>query len=176
LSLECLRRLDKDASDRLRSLPLNRLWRALLAAAAHSADSAVVIPLFALLWILGRFSLSSSVLSFAAAYAASVVVTSALKYAFRRTRPAGEWGAVYRRTDPHSFPSGHASRTLALTLVAAGRGWAALGMGLAAWSLLVGFSRIVLGVHYLLDVLVGYLLGALVGAAVWVLLDQGILP
>jgi membrane-associated phospholipid phosphatase len=136
----------------------------------------VVIPVFVLLWALSRFSLSSPVLSFAAAFAASVVLTSALKYAFRRARPAGDWGAMYRRTDPHSFPSGHASRTLALTLVAAGRGWAAAGVALAAWSLLVGFSRVALGVHYLLDVLAGYLLGALVGAAVWILLSRGVLP
>jgi undecaprenyl-diphosphatase len=35
-----------------------------------------------------------------------------------------------------------------------------LALFLAPWGLLVGFSRVVLGVHYLSDVVLGFLLGA----------------
>jgi undecaprenyl-diphosphatase len=97
-----------------------------------------------------------------------------LKYAVRRRRPEGEWGALYRKTDPHSFPSGHASRTITLSLVVLGRHLVLAGVLLAVWSLAVGFARIVLGVHFLLDVLAGYLLGLALGVALWLWMAQGL--
>jgi undecaprenyl-diphosphatase len=81
---------------------------------------------------------------------------------------------LYRRTDPHSFPSGHASRAAALTLVVLARGLPWPGLALAVWSLLVGFSRVALGVHYLLDVAAGYLLGLAIGGAVAAWFLQGL--
>lgn len=65
-----------------------------------------------------------------------------------------------------SFPSGHAINTMGvavfLTLLLGGAiplmRWLPL-----AWSLLVGFSRIYLGVHFPSDVLAGFILGALWG-------------
>ncbi len=48
------------------------------------------------------------------------------------------------------------------------------GLLLAAWTVLVGFSRVALGVHYLLDVVAGYLLGLAIGAAVALWLLHGL--
>src|SRR4030042_77002 len=47
----------------------------------------------------------------------------------------------------------------------------AAGLLLGVWALLVGVARVALGVHYLLDVLAGYLLGLAIGAgvALWLL-------
>jgi undecaprenyl-diphosphatase len=176
LRSDALRRLDTELSRRLRSLAGGRLSRILLSIAAHSGDSIVLIPILAVLWAVDGFSAHSYVLSLAGAYAVSVVLTTALKFGLRRRRPAGEWGRMYRRTDPHSFPSGHASRTVALTLTVFAHGWPLAGGVLALWSLLVGFSRVVLGVHYVLDVAAGYLLGAVVGVAVWLLSSHGVIP
>jgi undecaprenyl-diphosphatase len=176
VSLDSLRRLDARFSVRLQSTARGRLRRLLLSVVAHSGDSAVVLPLLAVLWALGGFSFRSYTLTLAAAYLATVVLTTAMKWAFRRRRPEGEWGTLYRRTDPHSFPSGHASRTVALCLVAFGRGWPVAGVLLLAWSVSVGYARVALGVHYLLDVLGGYLLGIAVGAAAWLLMGYGVLP
>jgi undecaprenyl-diphosphatase len=174
VSLEGLRRLDARGTAWLRSLPRAPGARAVLSVAAHSGDSLVLVPLLVLLWWLQGFSGRSLAVPLAAAFLLSVVLTTLLKYAVRRRRPAGEWGAMYRKTDPHSFPSGHASRTAALTVVVLARGvqpgvqpgLVLPGLLLAGWSLLVGFARVALGVHYLLDVAVGYLLGLAVGAAV----------
>ena len=82
-----------------------------------------------------------------------------IKFLVRRRRPEGEWGAIYRNTDPHSFPSGHAARAMLLTVMAVGLGpwwFAAL---LVAWVPFVSLSRVNTGLHYLSDVLAGALLG-----------------
>jgi undecaprenyl-diphosphatase len=173
LSLEILRRLDARCTAWLRGLlPASRasfayrLAHAALASIAHSGDSLVLVPLLGLLWWREGFAAGAIAVPLAAAFLLSVVLTTLVKYAVRRRRPKGDWGAMYRRTDPHSFPSGHASRTAALTIVALARGLLVPGLLLAAWSVLIGFSRVALGVHYLLDVAAGYLLGLAIGAAV----------
>jgi len=95
--------------------------------------------------------------------AGSVVLTTVLKSVFQRARPelfdSGYQASFY------SFPSGHATVAVGfygmLTLVLAYR-----LRGIARWAvaisgtlvvLLIGFSRLYLGVHYPTDVLAGYL-------------------
>jgi len=146
-----------------------------LAVIAHSADSVVVVPCLFALWWLHGFSRQSITIPIAAGFALSVVVTSIVKFAVRRRRPAGDWGAIYRKTDPHSFPSGHASRTITMTIVVIAGQLPLIGAALLLWSLLVGMSRIILGVHYLYDVLAGYLLGLGIGAGMWLLMAFDIL-
>ncbi|MBF8965421.1 phosphatase PAP2 family protein [Pontibacter sp. FD36] len=77
-----------------------------------------------------------------------------------------------------SFPSGHATTSMALWGILAYFGYRHLHQrrlrnavlaGAGALILLVGFSRIYLGVHFLSDVLAGFLLGAM-----WVLLGISI--
>ncbi len=170
MRFDALKRFDSELTHRLREFPSSSFFRTVLSVAAHSGDSAVLIPCLFGLWWLSGFSRQSIALPLAAGYAASVLVTSILKYSFRRRRPPGQWGLFYRMTDPHSFPSGHASRTAVLTVVVLSRGWILIGMALLIWSLLVGLARIILGVHYLYDVLAGYLLGLVIGVGVWLLL------
>ncbi|MBA7669345.1 hypothetical protein ES703_77475 [subsurface metagenome] len=170
MSLRSFKRFDNNASHRLQDLPLASISRTILSVIAHSADSAVVAPcLFALWWWHG-FSRQSIAIPIAVGYVVSVLVTSVLKYAFRRRRPAGEWGAFYRKTDPHSFPSGHASRTITMTMIVMAGGWMLIAVALLLWTLSVGLSRIILGVHYLYDVLAGYLLGLGIGVGMWLLM------
>jgi undecaprenyl-diphosphatase len=93
----------------------------------------------------------------------SIVLTTVLKAIFERSRPelfdSGYTASFY------SFPSGHATLavgfygTLTLLLAYRLRGYArwlvaACGVSLV---LLIGFSRLYLGVHYPTDVLAGYL-------------------
>jgi undecaprenyl-diphosphatase len=168
-----LRDLDQRATARLRALSPRGLARIALSALAHSGDSVVLIPVFALLWWAGRFSRQSIAVPLAIGYLLSVLLTALVKYTVRRRRPEGEWGAIYRKTDPHSFPSGHASRTIALSVVVFSRDAVLAGILLVVWSLAVGFARIVLGVHFLLDILAGYLLGLAIGLALWPWIVRG---
>jgi undecaprenyl-diphosphatase len=86
-----------------------------------------------------------------------------------RTRPArsGTHAALVREPDRFSFPSGHAAAAMS---VAAGYGVAfpSLAIPLLVLALLVGFSRVRLGVHFPGDVLAGQSLA--LGTAALVLL------
>jgi undecaprenyl-diphosphatase len=91
-----------------------------------------------------------------------------IKLSVRRSRPQGEWGKIYRNTDPHSFPSGHAARVVLLAVIAVGLGPLWLGLLLLVWAPLVGMARVAMGVHYPSDVAAGMLVGALIGLLVLV--------
>ncbi len=86
-----------------------------------------------------------------------------IKFRVRRERPSGNWGMLYRSTDPHSFPSGHAARVALLAVMAWGLGPLWLAGLLTLWAPLVILSRVRMGVHYLLDVAVGALVGVAAG-------------
>jgi membrane-associated phospholipid phosphatase len=62
-----------------------------------------------------------------------------------------------------------------MTLVVLAGGWPLIGAALLLWSLLVGLARIILGVHYLYDVLAGYLLGLGIGAGLWIFMAFDVL-
>jgi undecaprenyl-diphosphatase len=159
-----LARIDARASERLRSRAAGRAARFALAAVAHSADSLLCIPALAALWWLEGFSFRGIVVRLALGYAASVAAVVLLKLAFPRPRPEGDWGGIYRRTDPGSFPSGHAARTMALAAAAAVAGLPLLAFLLASWSIGVGLARAALGVHYISDLAAGWLVGTAAGA------------
>lgn len=92
-------------------------------------------------------------------------LTQLLKVAIARTRP--RYAEAFLPIDD-SFPSGHTSMTLVFVGFAlylflrrersAVVTWAAV-IGAVLWSGLMGLSRLLLGNHYLSDVLGGYLLG-----------------
>lgn len=107
-------------------------------------------------------------------------LTSALKEYFDRVRPAFEDGGA--QYGSFSFPSGHSSGIATLVvgglvlawphLAPAGRRmWTALGVLLV---LLVGLSRMWLGVHYLSDVVAGWALG--LGWTLLTAVAFGVLP
>ena len=71
--------------------------------------------------------------AYAVVFLATIVLI--LKFTIRRSRPAGDWGEVYRSTDPHSFPSGHAARVSYIAVMAIGAiagSWTAVAFASAA--------------------------------------------
>jgi undecaprenyl-diphosphatase len=135
---------------------------------AHSADSLIVIPVLALVWF---FSSEKTLINLLiAAYVCSVLLTTIVKFTVRRKRPPGDWGQIYRKTDPYSFPSGHAARTIALSTIFFSESAVIWGLASLLWAAMVGLARIALGVHYLSDVAAGYLLGILTGIGVYFIL------
>jgi undecaprenyl-diphosphatase len=130
---------------------------------AHSGDSWFWGIGLVLVWWLGDVFWKHSALWIFIGIAVTAIITQALKWLIRRERPEGNWGALYRNVDPHSFPSGHSSRVamLAVLGLALGPTWFALLLGL--WAPLVALARVSMGVHYLSDVLAGAALGIIVG-------------
>jgi undecaprenyl-diphosphatase len=132
----------------------------------------VLIPLA---WLGNEFWSQRAIL-----YIIGIVITAvlvfAIKFTVRRRRPEGEWGQVYRKTDPHSFPSGHAARAALLAILAIGLGPAWMGLFLAVWAPLVMLARVAMGVHFLSDVMAGALLGVLVSLAILIFIPLPVMP
>jgi len=89
----------------------------------------------------------------------SHLVVQIVKRTVVRHRPAKveRLVSLVREPDCFSFPSGHATASLSVALVY-GVAFPALAAPLLILALLVGFSRVRLGVHYPSDVLVGQLI------------------
>jgi membrane-associated phospholipid phosphatase len=138
----------------------SRFVRLVARGLAHSGDMPVWIALLAAAWLLGNDAWKTRALVTAAGLALVEVVVIGIKVLIRRKRPAGTDGMIYRKTDPFSFPSGHAARAVLLSLVAARMGPAAAFIAIVAWSPVMVVSRIAIGIHYVLDVAAGVLVGA----------------
>ncbi len=164
MNLGELLRADERWSRQLSITERSRGLRTAAAIFAHSGDSWFWLPGLGLIWYFGDPAQKDWSLRLIVAVIALALIVTLLKFAIRRRRPAGTWGSIYRATDPHSFPSGHAARVglLAFLITAWGPSW--LIPIILPWALLVSLARVALGLHYLSDVLAGMLLGLLMGA------------
>ncbi|MGH7932250.1 MAG: phosphatase PAP2 family protein, partial [Candidatus Binataceae bacterium] len=106
------------------------------------------------------------------AYAGAIILEIALKLTVARPRPPAAWMAVI--VSGVSFPSGHAARAAALYGMLAcviaelhGNWRRQLWITAALLALLVGTSRVYLGVHWATDVIGGWIIGA---AWLWVVI------
>jgi undecaprenyl-diphosphatase len=160
--LDSILDLDARLSNQMRVAEKPGALRAMAVFFAHSGDSWFwAIGLFAI-WISGdSFWKQWAILQFAG-ISLLVVLVLVIKFSIRRKRPEGEWGQIYRFTDPHSFPSGHAARAFLIATIASGLGPAWLAIALWIWAPLVAFARVAMGLHYLSDIVAGTLLGILV--------------
>ncbi|MEJ5314454.1 MULTISPECIES: phosphatase PAP2 family protein [Anaerolinea] len=138
---------------------------------AHSGDSWLWVGALGVIWLLTSDSWHRRAALLAAAVGIQALTVFALKQFIRRPRPEGEWGAIYRNVDPHSFPSGHAVRAALLAVMAVGLGPQWFAALLLIWAPLVSLARVATGVHYLSDVLAGMLLGTLMGVGMLALSD-----
>lgn len=155
-------KLDKELSSQIRIAENPGLLRSLAIFFSHSGDSWFWLVALTLIWFFGDPTWKKFVTVIFFGIGGLAVVVFLVKFIFKRQRPAGEWGTIYRSTDPHSFPSGHAARAFMIAVIGTllAPGWLALILWL--WASLVAFSRVTMGVHYLSDVFAGAILGMIV--------------
>jgi undecaprenyl-diphosphatase len=130
---------------------------------AHSGDSWFMIPAMGLIWLLADGVWKWRMLVMFLAMCVTALVAVGLKRLIGRRRPEGDWGLIYRSTDPHSFPSGHAARLVMLSLLSIQIGPWWLAVLLFFWAPMVALARVSMGVHYLSDVVGGAALGTIFG-------------
>lgn len=162
MNLRSILELDTRLSSQMRVAEKPGFLRKLAIFFAHSGDS----WFWALALIVAWFFSDSywrkweTVEFFGIAGLAAVVLL--VKFLVKRKRPEGDWGGIYRNTDPHSFPSGHAARAFLIAVVATALAPPWLALLLWLWAPLVALARVAMGVHYLSDVAAGAVLGIIV--------------
>jgi undecaprenyl-diphosphatase len=160
---------DNQWSLKLRIAESPGLLRNLAAFVAHSGDSWFWGIGLGVVFLSGDSEAKIWTLHLLGAITITAIAVLIIKLLVRRQRPEGEWGSIYRNTDPHSFPSGHAARSvlLATLIVGMGPGW--LVPLIILWAPLVALARVAMGVHYLSDVVAGGFLGLLSGVS-WLII------
>ena len=162
MNFKSILELDARLSSQMRVAEKPGLLRSVAIFFAHSGDSWFWGLALILLWFMGQRSWKDwSVIQFAGIAVLAIIVMS-VKFIVRRRRPEGEWGGIYRNTDPHSFPSGHAARAFLIAMIATVLGPLWLAAILWIWAPLVSLARVAMGVHYLSDVVAGAMVGVLV--------------
>ena len=143
----------------------HRTGKAIATVAAHLGDG----PLWLVLWAAGMIVFGPpirwQILGWVIASILAAVVTYAIKFTLKRPRPQEIDGFYNKGYDRHAFPSGHATRMGTLPIFGA---WIFPQFALLFWfiSLICIWARVALGVHYLGDVIVGWIIGALASVLV----------
>jgi undecaprenyl-diphosphatase len=137
---------------------LNPIFKALTYAGTYGAVWLVLAAIFALALRRPRLFVWTLV-----ADGLGELVSDVLKALIPRARPHGS--VLVGRLHTHSFPSGHATTSFACATVLA-FAVPRLRLPLFLLAAAIAWSRVYVGVHYPLDVVVGALLGTAIGLAV----------
>ncbi|WKZ40179.1 MAG: phosphatase PAP2 family protein [Anaerolineales bacterium] len=162
MSLRNILELDARLSSQMRVAEKPGFLRNLAIFFAHSGDSWFWALALIIAWFFSNSAWRQweTVEFFGIAGLAAVVL--AVKFMVKRKRPEGEWGGIYRNTDPHSFPSGHAARAFLIAVIASALAPSWLAAVLWLWAPLVALARVAMGVHYVSDIVAGAILGSIV--------------
>ncbi len=163
INFKSVLQFDANLSDRLRVAEKPGILRTIAIFFAHSGDSWFWGLGLIILWWFGNTIWKQWAIVMLVGISVLAALVMGLKFIIRRRRPEGECGSIYRNTDPHSFPSGHAARAFMIAVVALGLGPAWLAILLCIWAPLVALARVAMGVHYVSDIVAGLIVGILMG-------------
>ncbi len=141
-----------------------RLW---MIAATRGGDGWLWYAMGLAVALFGGRDRFEAVASEAVAAGVGIALFLQLKRTFKRRRPCAlepHCWATLLPPDQFSFPSGHTITAFAVT-VALGAFYPAMLVGLFFCAVSVALSRIMLGMHFLSDVIAGAAIGGLLGYA-----------
>jgi membrane-associated phospholipid phosphatase len=128
-------------------------------------------------WWRGNKKCTRILLSMLIALAIAGLAARAIKISTGRARPSVKseevWNGPRWSSKYHAFPSGHVVASTAFFAVLVFARWR-IGVPCLAIPLLIGFSRIYGGAHYLSDVVCATVLGILCALIVWRIAFRGI--
>ena len=162
-------RMDGGARDDMHAVALRHDGLVSALKLLSTIGSAVVyVPLFAAVaaWLVWWQRLPRLAAFVVVTTAGSTLLNALVKLAVDRARPVLDDPVAH--AGGMSFPSGHAQSAMVaasvlllvfLPLLRGAWRWVAVGVAVA-YVLAIGFARVTLGVHYVSDVLAGYVLGA----------------
>lgn len=170
--LKAIHRWDVTAFQRIISSEKRNTLRAYARAISMTGDGWPYFLVPAVLYFLGMPSIVEFVVVGGIAFAIERVVYKITKNSFKRRRPANalSWfDPDFVASDEFSFPSGHASAAFLMTSLLV-LFYGPMLLPLYVWSSLVAASRVVLGVHFPTDVLVGAAMGILLASLTYSLI------
>ena len=132
-----------------------------------SQSGPIIAPLIPLLFILYGFmkkkrEMRMNGFMIAAPYLLSVIITNTIKVFVSRPRPFTDYHFIQKLSEggSNSFPSGHTSDVFSIAMIVSiFFPKPKIIIPIFIWAILVGYSRMDLGVHYPTDVLAGAFIG-----------------
>ena len=172
---------------------MNPILNSIMTVITHMGDTPGIIWfVIGIILLIPKKTRKLGVLLFAGLAISSVINNLALKELIQRPRPynidaevwknAGYtyvWPDLIKKSSSWSFPSGHTSTSIgAAFALLLGCKNKKLGIGIPVFilSLLIGFSRIYVHVHYPTDVIAGAVVGLIGGVIAWLLVEKVLMP
>ena len=144
-----------------------RWFRIVMISATRGGDGWLWYALGIIILLYGGPHRFAAIGAGASAAAAGILLFRTLKHASRRQRPCEIephcWASILP-PDKYSFPSGHSITAFAVAM-AIGLFYPQLQGCLLVVALLIAGSRIILGMHFLSDVLAGSAIGVILGVS-----------
>ena len=161
--------LDQLLTQKIRINDENNLLFRIAAFLSHTGDSWIWCSGLLIVWLFADEAVQKTAAFWGISIAITAILIFTLKRIIHRQRPEGTWGNIYRKTDPHSFPSGHAVRAGLIIILALNSFQFPITMLFIFWAIIMVLSRVVNGVHYMSDVVAGILFGLFIGIC-WIAL------
>jgi len=165
--------MDFSVMRRVHWWPAPRWIRVWMICATRGGDGGLWYALGLAVLLFGGASRLAAAGAATLAAATGIVVFVRLKLLIRRPRPCALAVHCWARLlppDQFSFPSGHSITAFAVA-VPIGNFYPSLLPGLLFCAMSIALSRVLLGMHYVSDVLAGSLVGAALGYASYALLS-----
>jgi membrane-associated phospholipid phosphatase len=144
--------------------PLNFSWiRSIL---VHSGDSLFLFPMLVILGYFGPSKYRSLFEIVLITIALTGIIVWIIKLTWKKQRPIGTYGEIYRKYDPYAFPSGHAARSWAIVSIIFGFEYFLSGLVLSIWAILVSLIRVKLRLHTYSDIFAGIITGVTIAICV----------